>query len=207
MLKKLRDYLVAGIVVVVPLFFTFFVLWWSFRAIHNLIDPVIKLFFDKSIPGLSLLILFGVLLAIGGFTRATIGKKLVSIVDTYIDKIPILRELYGAAKQLTSAIFVRDEEFKNVVLLEYPRQGVHSLGLITGAEIEEVQEKTDKDVISVYVPTSPNPTSGMMVFVSRDQITSIDMEVDEALRLIISGGFTSPLEGKQKKPNSIKNDK
>ncbi|UOY09618.1 DUF502 domain-containing protein [Methanonatronarchaeum sp. AMET6-2] len=100
-------------------------------------------------------------------------------------------------KQIILAFFARDD-FEKVVLLEYPRRGLYTIGLITGTELDEIQEMTSEDVISVYVPTSPNPTSGYMLFVPKGELLFLDMEVDEAVRLIISGGFVPPEEANNK---------
>ncbi len=204
-LGQLRKYLVAGLIVVIPLIVTVYVVYWIFLTLDNFLFPLYKFIFINVLgleftdlifflPGISIFLTLILIILMGFFFRKTIGKKIISITELYMERIPILRELYSSIKQLTSAIFVKEKGFEQVVILEYPKEDIYTLGLITGTELDEIQNKTNEDVISVYVPTSPNPTSGMMVFVPKDDMIKMDMSVNQALRLIISGGFTPPRE-------------
>lgn len=204
-IKKIRENIVAGLIVLIPIVVSFYVVYWMFKALDNFLFPFYKFFFEEllgipisnlgfPLPGLSLILTFFVILLSGFFFRRTIGKQVISYLEVYLERIPILRELYSSIKQLTSAIFVREKGYEQVVIIEYPKEDMYVLGLLTGTELEEIQQKTNKDVVSVYVPTSPNPTSGMMVFVPKQDIIRMEMSVNQALRLIISGGFTPPRE-------------
>ncbi len=191
-MKRLRGYFVAGILVVVPIGVTVFIFWWVFKTLDDFLQPIMAATIGYEIPGLSIALTFLLIFIIGASVKIAIGRKIIYIVEKYIEKIPLGREIYGATKQITSAIFVREEGYDQVVLVEYPRKGLYALGLITGTELEEVQMKTEKDVISVYIPTSPNPTSGYMVFASREELIPLEMEVDDVIKLLISGGFMAP---------------
>lgn len=200
---RIKNYLVTGLIFFIPIVVTIYVIYWLFNTLDNFLFPFYRFFFSDILsleladlffllPGISILITLILITAGGFFIRKTIGQRLISKAELYVERVPILRELYSSLKQLTSAIFVSDKGFKQVVIVEYPRKGIYTLGLVTGTELTEIQEKTQEKVISVYVPTAPNPTSGMMMFVPKNELIKLDISVNQALRLIISGGFTPP---------------
>ncbi|OUJ19507.1 putative membrane protein [Methanonatronarchaeum thermophilum] len=195
--ERFKGYFVTGVLAVVPLAVTVFVFWWIFVTLDRILRPTFEMFLGEYVVGMSLFFTFLIIIFVGLLIRELVGYQVLHYLDSVIEKVPFGRELYGGLKQITLAMFSRDD-FENVVLLEYPRKGLYTIGLITGTELDEIQEMTSEDVISVYVPTSPNPTSGYMLFVPKKELLILDMEVDEAIRLIISGGFVPPEEAKNK---------
>jgi uncharacterized membrane protein len=167
-------------------------------------DAVLKYIPDKYlpetylqfyIPGLGLILVVIIILVVGILTRNFIGRKIVRFGENIVNRIPFVRSLYMGVKQLVEAFFIqKNDAFKRVALLEYPRRGAYVLGFITGESKGEVQIKTDKKMINVFVPTTPNPTSGFYILIPEDDLIILNMTVEDAFKLIISGGIFSPHE-------------
>ncbi len=147
------------------------------------------------IPGLGVILVVIIILVVGLLTRNFIGGKIVRFGENIVNRIPFVRSLYTGVKQLMEAFFIqKNDAFKRVGLLEYPRRGIYALGFITGESKGEVQSKTGKKMINVFVPTSPNPTSGFYILIPEDDLIILDMTVEDAFKLVISGGMLSPHE-------------
>ena len=197
-MKALRRYLVAGILVWAPLAFTFVLL----RFAVNLMDKSLRIIppayrpeelLGFHIPGLGIILTFGVLLLTGMLAANFVGRYVVGGWESLMDRIPVVRSIYSAAKNFAEIVFSdSDHSFKRVLLIEYPRKGLYSLAFQTASELGEVQGRTGEDVICCFVPTTPNPTSGFIIIVPRKDIVFLDMEVDEALKMIISLGVVVP---------------
>jgi uncharacterized membrane protein len=148
------------------------------------------------IPGLGLILAIILISAVGLLTRNFAGRRVVQFWEDMVDRIPLVRIIYSGVKQLLEAFFVQKTgAFRRVALLEYPRRGVYVIGFITGESRGEVQRKTNKTMINVFVPTTPNPTSGFYVLMPEDELVALDMTVEDAFKLIISGGIFTPPEG------------
>ncbi len=148
------------------------------------------------IPGLGFILAVILISAVGLLTRNFAGRKVVQLGENMVDRIPLVRIIYSGVKQLLEAFFVqKTAAFRRVALLEYPRRGVYVIGFITGESRGEVQRKTDKNMINVFVPTTPNPTSGFYVLIPEDELVGLDMTIEDAFKLIISGGIFTPPEG------------
>ena len=205
-MKRLRRYLVAGILVWAPLAVTF----WLLRIAVNLMDKSLGLLpaayrpenllqdvlgteAPVHIPGLGIILTFLILLLTGVFAANFVGRAFVGSWESLLNRIPIVRSIYGGAKNFAEIVFSDgNDSFKNVLLIEYPRKGLYSLAFQTGSELGEVQSRTGEDVVCCFVPTTPNPTSGFVIMVPRNEIRVLDMEVDEALKMIISLGVVVP---------------
>ena len=203
---KLRRYLVAGILVWVPLAVTFLLL----RAAVGLMDRTLllipaayrpevvlqQLFGTENpvyIPGLGVILTFVVLFLTGVLAANFVGRAFVGGWEALMDRIPVVRSVYSAAKNFAEIVFSdSSESFKRVLMIEYPRKGLYSLAFQTSTDLGEVQGRTGEDVVCCFVPTTPNPTSGFVIMVPRKDITVLDMEVDEALKMIISLGVVVP---------------
>ena len=197
-MKRLRRYLVAGILVWAPLAVTFVLL----RFAVNLMDKSLAVVPDRympeqvlgfHIPGLGVILTFVVLLVTGMLAANYVGRFVVGGWEALMHRIPIVRSIYGGAKNFAEIVFSEsNDSFKDVLLIEYPRKGIYSIAFQTASELGEVQAKTGADVICCFVPTTPNPTSGYVIMVPRDEVKVLDMEVDEALKMIISLGVVVP---------------
>jgi len=196
--KRLRRYLVAGILVWAPLAVTFLLL----RFAVNLMDKTLRIIPQQyrpeellgfHIPGLGIILTFLVLVLTGMLAANFVGRYVVGGWESLLDRIPVVRSIYSAAKNFAEIVFSDSEHsFKRVLLIEYPRKGVYSLAFQTSAELGEVQGRTGEDVLCCFVPTTPNPTSGYVLIVPRKDVVFLDMEVDEALKMIISLGVVVP---------------
>lgn len=202
----LKRYLIAGLLVWLPLGVTIAVV----KFLVDLFDQSLLLLPMKyrpetllgmDIPGLGVLLSFLLILFTGMLVANLIGSKLVGFWESFLARIPLVRSIYKAVKQIAEAVFGSGEQtFQNVFLIEYPRKGLWTLAFQTGKNISEPQRKTGMpDVVNLFVPTTPNPTSGFFIMADRSDIIKLDLEVDDALKMVISGGVVSPekLAGKK----------
>ena len=197
-MKRLRRYLVAGLLIWAPLAVTFLLL----RLAVNIMDKTLAVIPQQyrpeellgfHIPGLGVILTFLVLFITGMLAANFVGRYVVGGWEALLDRIPIVRSIYGGAKNFAEIVFSdANNSFKNVLLIQYPRKGVYSLAFQTAEELGEVQGRTGEDVICCFVPTTPNPTSGFIIIVPRGDVTYLDMDVDEALKMIISLGVVGP---------------
>jgi len=149
------------------------------------------------IPGLGLILTIGLVFVVGLLTRNFVGRKMVHLGEGIVDRIPIARIIYIGVKQLLEALFVqKTKAFDKAALIEYPRRGVYAIGFITGESKGEVQSMTPKNMINVFVPTTPNPTSGFYILIPENELIVLSMSVEDAFKLIVSGGIISPAEAK-----------
>lgn len=196
----LRNYLLAGLLVTLPLAATVFVL----RLVFNMADNLLHLlpetyqpdsFMPVRIPGLfGLLLAFGFLVIVGFVTRNYFGQRLVGLYEKLIARIPMVRSIYAAVKQLTTAAFSSDDNrFSRVVIIQYPKTDCFSLAFITSDNAGYLSDRIGRPCVSVFVATTPNPTSGFFLLVPADQIIETDLTVEEAFRLIISAGIAQPI--------------
>ncbi|MBG0778189.1 MAG: DUF502 domain-containing protein [Desulfovibrionaceae bacterium] len=196
--------IVAGVLFLTPLVATFYFLLVLIRWIDRilLLIPVQwrpETLLGVQIPGLGVFVLIAVLIVTGVLVRNFLGKKLVELGDYILYHIPVVSPLYRAVKQLVETIFSgAARDFKRVVLIEYPRKGVYTLAFVTGVSTGEIQEKTHQKVLNVFVPTTPNPTSGFYLIVPEDDVVPLEMGVEDAFRLLMSGGILSPEKRKHK---------
>ena len=144
--------------------------------------------------GLSIIISLAVILAVGALARNYAGRKILAWGEARIERVPFLRTVYNAIKQLTDAIFARGgkSNFTRVVLIQYPREGLYSLAFVTSDTVKEITRAVNREMINVFVPTTPNPTSGFFIAVPKEDATPLDLTPEEAFRLIISGGIAAP---------------
>jgi uncharacterized membrane protein len=202
-----RANLLAGILFLVPVMATFFFLRMFLGWVDGLLDILPARFHPETflpfpIPGLGLILLFGTLLLTGFLVRNYLGRKLVRLWDQVIEAIPLVSKVYLAFKQLVETVFNRQtQDFKRVVLVVWPREGSYVLGFVTGAATGETQRKTQKKVINVFVPTTPNPTSGYFLMVDEDTLIPLDLSVEDAFKMMMSGGILTPPENNNKKTN------
>jgi uncharacterized membrane protein len=191
-LIHLRRYLITGIVVSLPAVVTLWVLWNMF----SFLDGLAKRFLVESIariPGVGVVLFFSVIILVGVFATNIMGKRLISFGERIMNRIPLANRIYKAVQQISNAFIAsRRALFDKVVIIEYPRKGIYSLGFITSEVGGEVQYKTAQEVVGVFVPTTPNPTSGMLVFVPREDVIQLDMSTEDGLKMVISGGLVTP---------------
>jgi uncharacterized membrane protein len=195
---KIKRYLVAGLLVWVPLGVTLLVL----RLFINLMDQTLLLvpaplrpenLFGFHIPGLGVILTLVLVLGTGSLAANILGKRLLDAWEAVLAKIPLVSWVYTGVKKVAETLLSPvGQSFRKVLLIEYPRKGIWSLCFQTASALDEVQARTAKEVVCVFVPTTPNPTSGFIMLVAKDEIIELDMTVDEALRMVISLGVVVP---------------
>ena len=197
-MMRLRRYLVAGILVWVPLAVTYFLLRFAVGLMDRTLLLLPQQFRPEQllgfhIPGLGVILTLIVLFITGLLAANFVGRAAVGVWDSLMNRIPVVRSIYSAAKNFAEMVFSdSSQSFKKVLLIEYPRKGLYSLAFQTASELGEVQGRTGEEVVCCFVPTTPNPTSGFIIIVPRKDVTVLDMEVDEALKMIISLGVVIP---------------
>lgn len=192
-----RNFL-AGLLVLLPISLTIYVIVFLFKLVDRFLDYLPTKYNPQTylpfhIPGLGFILLVFIIFFIGLLARNYIGHKLVDIWEQLVGRIPFIRSIYIATKQLAETIFLKtDTNLKRVVLIEYPRKGLYVLGFTTGITKGEIQDKTHKKVINVFIPTTPNPTSGFYLLVPEEDLKYLEMAVEDAFKLLISGGIITP---------------
>ena len=190
---RLRNYFFTGVVVLIPIGFTLylskFLINVSTKLIPSGLNP--NSYLPYSIPGLEIFLTIVFITIIGGLSLSFIGKKFLQIIDDLFKRIPILRTIYSAIVQMTESFTNQDSNKKSVVLIEYPRKGSWAVGFATKENQGEIKNKTNKNLINVFVPTTPNPTSGFLLMIPKDDLIYLDMSFEEASRFIVSAGTSS----------------
>lgn len=188
----LKRYFVSGVLVVVPIILTFIVMKFMFEAIDGLMQPLIRTVLGYDILGLGIFITLLIVLLAGVLTRNFIGAKLYRAGDRILERLPIIRPIYSAAKQLLEAIAKPSmESFKEVALVEYPRKGVYALSFISQRVEISIDGKRRK-FATVFVPSTPTPISGMVIMVPDEEARVINMTIEEGIKFLVSGGVASP---------------
>jgi len=202
MILKLRNYFFAGILVTAPIAITiYFVL-----VFVNFVDSKVTQFFPDfffslplEVPGSGLLVFIMSMILIGWFTASFLGRIIVRFGERILGKVPVIRGIYTAIKQIFGTVLKKQSDaFRQVVLIEYPRRGSWAMGFLTGSTKGEVQKTTKEEMVNVFLPTTPNPTSGFLLFVPKKDIRPLKMSVDQAIKMIISAGIITPNGTKKK---------
>lgn len=196
---RLRAYFLAGVVITAPISITFYLAWMFVTFVDSRVTPLIPAAYNPTtylpfaLPGLGLVIVFVVLTLIGALTAGFVGRMVMHFYDRVLGRMPVLRSIYSATKQIIETVVAHQSTaFREAVLVEYPRRGIWSVGFLTGVTRGEVQKLTEQEVLNVFVPTTPNPTSGFLLFVPRSDLVILDMSVEQALKMVISMGIVTP---------------
>ena len=194
-LVKFRNYFFAGVVVLIPLgitiYFTLFLINISSKILPKELNP--NHYLPYEIPGVEILISIFLITFIGWVSLSFIGKKLLEIFNNILKRIPFLRTIYSAIEQMISTFTTKEAGQKNVVLVEYPRKGTWAVGFATKENTGEITDKTKKKLVNVFVPTTPNPTSGFLLMFPKEEIVYLDMTFEQASKFIVSAGTSNPV--------------
>jgi len=189
----LRNYFITGVVVLIPIGFTLYLskilISLSSKILPENINP--NSYLSYSIPGIEIIISVLFITIVGGLSLSFLGKKILKIIDDLFKRIPFLRTVYSAILQMTETFSNKDNDKKSVVLIEYPRKGVWAVGFATKENTGEMARKTNQKLINVFVPTTPNPTSGFLIMFPIDEVIYLDMNFEEASKFIVSAGTSS----------------
>jgi len=193
-LNKLRNYFFTGVVVLIPigitLYLTKFIIQISSKLIPKEINP--NHYLPFSIPGIEIVLSIFLITLIGGLSLSFLGKKILQLIDDLFKRIPFLRTIYSAILQMTESFANKSNDKKSVVLVEYPRKGSWAVGFATKKNKTEISKKTNKNLINVFMPTTPNPTSGFLLMFPEDEVIYLDMTFEEASKFIVSAGTSNP---------------
>ena len=200
-IRHLRNKLLLGILLLVPVIATVLILVWAFNSVDNILQPIIRSTWGINFPGIGVAIVIVLAYVAGIIASSLLGRKLISMVEGLFDRLPVFGQLYRGIRQIVRSFSEpRETGFMQVVFIEYPRKGLYSLGFITN----ELRDQSEEKFYTVFIPTSPNPTSGFLEVVREEDITIANISVDEAIRIVVSAGRvpmrTSALVKKEEAP-------
>lgn len=192
MMRKLRTLLITGILVLVPVMATVDILRWFIRGVDRIVQSYMpNVILPIDFPGLGVIVVFFVILIVGALAQNLVGQWLVNSLDQWVKRAPFVGGIYGAIKKFLETIFnPRSDKFSGVALIEFPRQGIYSIGFRTGKPDPKITTK-EKNLVNLFVPCTPNPTSGFYLMVSEDSLIPLDMTVQEAFKIVISMGIVT----------------
>lgn len=197
--RHLRGYFLAGILITAPIGITFYFAWLIVGWIDSKVTPLLPPLYNPEtylpfgVPGLGLLIIGCVLTLIGALTAGIMGRLWVRTVERVLSRMPVIRSVYAAIKQIFETVLSNHSDaFREVVLFEYPRRGAWAMGFITGKTEGEIQDSTADEVVNVFLPTTPNPTSGYLLFLPKRELVILSMTVEEGIKMVVSGGIVTP---------------
>ena len=191
---KIRNYFVTGVIVLIPIGFTLYLSKFLINFSTNLVPSGLNpnTYLPYAIPGIEIILTIVFITIVGGLSLSFLGKKFLQMIDDLFKRIPILRTIYSAIGQMTDSFRNHKGNKKSVVLLEYPRKGSWAVGFATKENTGEIKSKTNLNLINVFVPTTPNPTSGFLLMIPKENLIYLDMSFEEASKFIVSAGTSSP---------------
>ena len=198
MKKKLKQIFITGLAVTIPIGLTLYILFFLIDIMDGLLKIIPVRYHPDTllgihIPGLGIIVTLALITIAGLVTTSYVGYKIVQSGEDLVDRIPFVRNIYQAIKKISDSMFMdKRSSFKKVVLVEFPRKGIYTIGFVTGVPSGEIRKKAGQNCISVFLPTTPNPTSGYLIIVPEDELVPMDMSVEEALTFIISVGIVTP---------------
>ena len=191
---KIRNYFLTGVVVLIPIaisvYLVIFIVNLSAKLLPDEVNP--NYYLPYNIPGVEILIAFIFITIIGGWSLSFIGKKLLQLINDLFKRIPVLRTIYSAVVQMIETFTKSKDNKKSVVLIEYPKKGTYAIGFATKENTGTIKKKTGKELINVFVPTTPNPTSGFLLMFPKEDVIYLDISFEEASKFIVSAGTTNP---------------
>ena len=191
---KLRNYFFTGVIVLLPIGFTLYLSKFLINFFTNLVPSGLNpnTYLPYSIPGIEIFLTIVIITIVGGLSLSFLGKKILQLVDDLFKKIPVLRSIYSALGQMTDSFRNQEGSKKSVVLVEYPRKGTWAVGFATKKNQGEIKNKTNRELINVFVPTTPNPTSGFLLMFPKEDLIYLNMNFEEASKFIVSAGTSNP---------------
>ncbi len=193
-LSSIRNYFFTGVIVLIPIAFTLYLTTFIIKISANIVPKEINPnnYLPFSIPGLEIVISLIIITLIGGLSLSFIGKRILTFINDLFKKIPILRTIFSAISQMTESFTQSKSNKKSVVLIEYPRKGTWAVGFATKENKGDIKKKTKRNLINVFVPTTPNPTSGFLLMFPKEDVVFLDISFEEASKFIVSAGTSNP---------------
>lgn len=192
--QMLSKYFFSGLFTLLPVFITLWLLWLLFNFVDNILGSIIEFFLGFYIPGLGLIASLLLAVFIGYLTTNVFGKKIVQIGEKILYKLPLVNFIYSSVKQLNDMVFLQKETraFRRVCAIEWPRKGLFAIGFITGEGVAEIENNQQKKMVNVFVPNTPSPATGFIACVPENELIMLDMRLEDAVKLIVSGGVLTP---------------
>ncbi len=192
-MKKIRHYFLRGLFSLLPIVATIYIVYFLFRLMDNFLGTRIEILLGRRLPGIGIAASVILIFVSGFIVSNVLGGKLFRLGERLLRRVPVISRIYNAVKQVVDAFSLQGKPvFSQVVLIEYPRKGTYAVGFLTGECKGEIQARTAARLMNVFIPTTPNPTSGMLILVPDDEISRLDMTVEEGLKLIVSAGVVVP---------------
>jgi len=200
---RIRTYFLTGIIVTAPIAITIYLTWSFIEWVDTVVIPLVpaayrpETYLPFSVPGLGVVVAFLGLTLIGALTANLLGRTIVRMGERLVDRMPVISGIYNVFKQIFETLLKdTSESFKYAALVEYPRRGLYTIGFVAGDTKGEVLRQTSEDLVSVYVPTTPNPSSGFILFIPRNDVRILDMSVEQAMKYVVSVGVVVPPDPK-----------
>jgi uncharacterized membrane protein len=198
-LGRLRAYFLTGVIVTAPFSITIFLVWQFLTFLDTHVAGLLPARYNPenylpfSLPGLGLLLMLAFLTMVGMLTAGLAGRTLVRLGERLLSRMPVVRGVYGTLKQIFETVLAqKSRSFREVVLIEYPRRGIGAICFVTGPTRGEIQARSGEEMVNVFLPTTPNPTSGFLLFVPKSDLIHLDMSIEDGIKLVISGGIVGP---------------
>ena len=193
MWKKFSDYLVRGLITLLPLLVTIWLLWFMFSFLDGILGNFISLFW-RPVPGVGLVLIVAIIFLAGYFSNSIITVRLFKFGEKLLSQVPVIKSIYSAAKQINDVLFVQKgaEEYRRACLVEYPRKGIWSVGFVTSDASIEIEAKAKEKMINVFIANTPTPATGFLIMVPARDVILLDMKTEDAFKYIISGGVLKP---------------
>lgn len=215
-LGNVRRWFLAGILLSAPVFLTTYITWIAIDLIDtqvvNMLPKELVVFITSWVPGFGIVPGYGIIIGfvsitfIGALTTGFLGRWIVQLGERVMNSMPVVRTIYGSSKQiLETVVATQSDAFREAVILEYPRKGTYVVGFVTGVAKGEITEKIDGEIVNVFVPTTPNPTSGFLLICPKEELTYLDMAVEDAIKLVVSAGIVTPDVKSKKSKKKLSN--
>lgn len=194
MWNKLSNYFFRGLITILPLLVTIWLLWFMFSFLDGIFGNIITTFIGRPLPGVGLVITVLLIFISGYFATHVFGAKIFEVGEQVLYHVPIVKSIYTSAKQINDVLFIHkgSSEFRRACLIEYPRKGIYSIGFVTSDASLEIEEKTKAKLINVFIPNTPTPATGFLVIVPAQEVILLEMKTDEAFKYVVSGGVLQP---------------
>jgi uncharacterized membrane protein len=192
--QKLSTYFVRGLITLLPLLVTIWLLWFMFSFLDGILGNIITLFLGHSIPGLGFIITIALIFLAGYFGTQLFGVRLFKLGEELLSRVPIVKTIYSATKQVNDVLFQEKsaEEYRRACLVEYPRKGIWSIGFVTSDAAAEIEAKAKEKMINIFIANTPTPATGFLIMVPAREVILLDMKIEDAIKYIISAGVLKP---------------
>lgn len=194
MWNKLSNYFLRGLITIMPLLVTIWLLWFMFSFFDSILGNIITLFAGHPLPGLGFLVTVVLILTTGYFATHVFGAKIFELGEQVLYHVPIVKSIYTSAKQINDVLFIHKgaHEFRRACLVEYPRKGLYSVGFVTSDAAAEIEAKAKTKLINIFIPNTPTPATGFLIMAPAQEVILLEMKTDEAFKYVVSGGVLQP---------------